>query len=495
MNQKYDLDKFKSCKIIVIGDVMLDRYLWGEVKRISPEAPVPIFQIRKRSEVIGGAGNVVRNLVGLGVSATLIGIRGNDNTGETLLGMFENQKIDSVLIKDCSRPTITKTRIISNGQQLLRIDEEDTVILEGSVKDDLLEYFGRKISECDVAILSDYGKGILQTPGIAKEIITMTANRGIPVFVDPKGTDWERYRNATCITPNTAEIELVVGEKLGDDEALVRAAKKIQKDYQIEHVLVTRGPLGMCLCESSGEIHFISSIAREVYDVSGAGDTVISTLTTGFASGLSLLDSARIANVAAGIVVGKIGTQPINILELKAAIEINNGTTGGRINHKINSLASAEVRVQAWKADNQKVVFTNGCFDLLHPGHIHLLHSAKELGDKLIVGINSDESIQRLKGPTRPILSESDRAAILGALDCVDMIVIFAEDTPVGLIQTLAPDVLVKGSDYNRETVVGGEIVEGYGGKVNLVPVLEGYSTTLLAEKMLRRAESPALPV
>jgi D-beta-D-heptose 7-phosphate kinase/D-beta-D-heptose 1-phosphate adenosyltransferase len=271
---------------------------------------------------------------------------------------------------------------------------------------------------------------------------------------------------------------------LDDDNALVAAMQTVRSKYRLSNLLVTRGALGMCLVGQDAQPWFIPSIAREVYDVSGAGDTVIATLAVGVAAGQSYLEAARLANIAAGVVVGKLGTQPINALELKAAVGTTGENSSVRVNQKNHSLAAATVQVQAWKALDQKIVFTNGCFDLLHPGHIHLLNEAKRGGDRLIVGLNSDESVRRLKGAGRPILSETDRAAVLGALNCVDLIVIFEEDTPIRLIETLEPDVLVKGSDYRLETVVGREIVEAYGGKVYLVPVVEGYSTTRLAEKV-----------
>jgi D-beta-D-heptose 7-phosphate kinase/D-beta-D-heptose 1-phosphate adenosyltransferase len=277
---------------------------------------------------------------------------------------------------------------------------------------------------------------------------------------------------------------LVTGKECHGDSELAEAMSEVTATYQLQHLLVTRGAHGMCLSSKGRQPQFIPAIAREVYDVSGAGDTVIATLATGIAAEMSFSDAAHMANIAAGVVVGKLGTQPINLLELRAAEGLNTDEVCGTVNTKVHSLAAAVVQVQAWKAVNDKVVFTNGCFDLLHPGHIHLLNEAKRCGHRLIVGLNSDDSVRRIKGPQRPILSDSDRAAILGALDCVDLVVIFDEDTPIKLIDALKPDILVKGADYSIENVVGREIVESNGGRVQLVPVREGYSTTGITEKM-----------
>ena len=475
---------FERCQILVVGDVMLDRYLWGDVNRISPEAPVPVYHVKKRSAVPGGAGSVVLNLIGLGVSATLIGIIGQDDFGKTLRRLLDDQKINAKLLEDGSRPTITKSRILSKGQQLLRIDDESSLIIDDSIKSSIIAEASKLIPESDVVIISDYGKGLFKAPGLTETIIEVSRKHDIPVVVDPKGKNWERYAGATCITPNTAEIMLITGEDCHDDGTLAAAMSEVQTTYNLQHLLVTRGAHGMCLTSEGRQPLFIPAIAREVYDVSGAGDTVIATLATGIASGMSFSDAARMANIAAGVVVGKLGTQPINLLELRAAEGLNTDEVCGTVNTKVHSLAAAVVQVQAWKAVNDKVVFTNGCFDLLHPGHIHLLNEAKRCGHRLIVGLNSDDSVRRIKGPQRPILSDSDRAAILGALDCVDLVVIFDEDTPIKLIDALKPDILVKGADYSIENVVGREIVESNGGRVQLVPVREGYSTTGITEKM-----------
>ena len=474
-----DLTALSDKRILVIGDVMLDRYLWGDVSRISPEAPVPVVHVLQRSEVPGGAGNVASNLAGLQCPVSILGVRGNDDAGNRLEDILRQKGIEPLFQVSRSRPTITKTRIMAKGQQLLRLDEEQPRTLSQELESGIIAGFEQHISRCDGVVLSDYGKGLLQTPGICQHIINGCNRRRIPVLVDPKGTDWRRYQNATCITPNTAEFALVFGADVSkDDMALRRAADEIRGSFGLECLLVTRGAQGMHLCGGADATLDIPARAREVFDVSGAGDTVIATLAAGLAIGLSFAQAARLANMAAGIVVGKLGTQPITRPELATALQLDDIQHEDAATFKIAPLESARILVKSWQSSGQKVVFTNGCYDLLHPGHIHLLHQSRNQGNRLVVGVNTDASVQRLKGPTRPILAERDRAAILGALACVDLVVLFDEDTPLELIRQLKPDVLVKGADYRLDQVVGKDIVESYGGKVFLAPLLSGYSTT-----------------
>ncbi|MGA1871814.1 MAG: bifunctional D-glycero-beta-D-manno-heptose-7-phosphate kinase/D-glycero-beta-D-manno-heptose 1-phosphate adenylyltransferase HldE [bacterium] len=482
-----DLNKkeFEEVRILVVGDIMLDRYIWGNVNRISPEAPVPVFHLKKESEMCGGAGNVISNLIGLGCLVTVIGVCGDDETGRHLSYLLNNDKIKNLIMKDSKRPTVTKSRIVANGQQLLRIDEEDILPLNSNLQKRLLDLVKDELIQCNAIILSDYGKGVLQTPGLSQSIISLGRCHNIPVMVDPKGNDWIRYRGATCVTPNTLELETVWGDSISDENKLIVAMRKILRDNNLSWLLVTRGPLGMCLMNKDNEPIFIPTVAKEVYDVSGAGDTVIATLSLGVAAGYSFPEAAYLANMAAGIVVGRIGTHPINILELEASIAINEANESGNLINKVTSLSAAEIQLHAWRAAEDKIVFTNGCFDLLHPGHIHLLKQAKDLGDRLIVGLNSDDSIKRLKGSKRPILNENDRASILSSLSFVDLIIIFEDDTPLKLIKALKPDILVKGTDYSLNEVVGREIVESYGGEVSLINLLQGYSTTDITKKVL----------
>ena len=479
------LSSLSQKHILVVGDIMLDRYLWGDVRRISPEAPVPIVRVRQQSEVPGGAGNVAANLAGLECPVSILGVCGNDTAGNRLKKIFLKKGIEPLLQESLARPTITKTRIMARGQQLLRLDEEEPRNLSPELEEKLTARFEQKAPECDVVVLSDYGKGIFQTPGLCQHFIGFCRTRGIPVLVDPKGADWTRYQEATCITPNTAELELAAGSTFEESEpALYQSASAIRRRYELEWLLVTRGSKGMILCGKDESPLVIPAMAREVFDVSGAGDTVIATLAAGLALRLSFAQAAHLANLAAGIVVGKLGTQPITRSELTTAIALSDVQRQSIVASKTATVESARILIKSWQSSGQKVVFTNGCYDLIHPGHIHLLHQSRDTGDRLIVGLNTDASVRRLKGNSRPIVSERDRAAIVGALGCVDLVVLFDEDTPLQLIEALKPDILVKGEDYRLDQVVGREMVESYGGSVCRVPLLQGYSTTQIAEKI-----------
>ncbi len=479
------LDKLSKSRVLVIGDVMLDRYLWGEVSRISPEAPVPVVRVRGNTQGLGGAGNTASNLAGLECPVALIGLRGADEAGELLMALLEKRGIENRLLVSPSHPTITKTRVVAHGQQVVRLDEEEHEGLNSTVSKRILSLAEETLPSSQAMILSDYGKGLLQMPGLAQALIALGKKHDIPVLVDPKGRDWERYHGATCITPNTAELELVTQSDLGiDGTTLVARGQSIRQEYNLAWLLVTCGPQGICLIGTKGPPLFIQALTREVYDVSGAGDTVIATLAAGVASGLPFPEAAQIANLAAGIVVSKLGTQSIGLAELRTALLLNE--TGGKWigSVKVKTLDDAQQLVQAWRANGEKIVFTNGCFDLLHPGHIHLLYQARSLGDRLVVGLNSDDSIRRLKGTNRPILSGQDRATLLGALTYVDLVVMFDEDAPLALLEALKPDILVKGADYRVEEVIGRHIVEAHGGHVHLIPILKGYSTTGIANRL-----------
>lgn len=486
MSYLLDAKQFEQSNVLVLGDLMLDRYLWGDVERISPEAPVPIFHVRRQSEIPGGAGNVVSNLVGLTASVTVIGICGRDAAGERLAKLLENDKIHPHILTHSDRPTITKTRIVSQGQQMLRLDEEEVLPVDETLQAEIVELVKAELSMVSAIILSDYGKGLLQAKEFVQSIITLANDRNIPTIIDPKGSNWGRYRGATCVTPNTKELEALCGHTITSEEQLVEVMRTTILAYDLSWLVVTRGPLGMCVMNRNEAPIFIPTLARQVFDVSGAGDTVTATLALCVGSGLTFPHGAKVANLAAGIVVGKVGTQPINLLELQSSL----GTTGvdapiSGITQKLASLSSAITQSEAWKTGRQRIVFTNGCFDLLHPGHVHLLNQAKTLGDRLIVAINSDDSVRRLKGPGRPILSERDRASLVASLDCVDLVIIFESDTPDDLLSCIRPHSLVKGSDYKQEQIMGRAIVESYGGEVRLIPLLNGYSTTNIATKVI----------
>lgn len=486
-----DWSEFSRRHILVVGDLMLDRYLWGDVERISPEAPVPVVRVKRRSEAGGGAGNVASNLVGLGARVTLVGVRGADEAGLRLSALMRRPDIRDLSIECCDRPTITKTRVVSGGQQLLRLDEEQIRPFGREIVQAAVRHIGAAAEAADAIVLSDYGKGMLQSPDLCGAAVRIAQTRGIPVLVDPKGRDWERYRGATCLTPNRREIEFFDGAPIEGDDRLAAVMQRTLRRFGLSRLLVTQGASGMCLMGPDGVPLFIPTRARQVYDVSGAGDTVIATLALAVAAGIGFTDAARLANLAAGVVVAKVGTQPISRVELEHAVCAHGAASGGGSRSKLFAADAAVVQVDAWRANGETIVFTNGCFDLLHPGHVHLLNRARDLGRRLVVGLNADASVARLKGAGRPILNEHDRAAILGALDCVDLVVIFEEDTPERLIVRLKPDILVKGADYRLEQVVGREIVESYGGSVRLIEAIEGYSTTRIARR-LRQAGSEA---
>jgi D-beta-D-heptose 7-phosphate kinase/D-beta-D-heptose 1-phosphate adenosyltransferase len=474
-----DLSLLNKATVIVVGDVMLDRYFWGEVSRISPEAPVPVLHIANKTAVLGGAGNVAANLAGLGCTVHLLGALGDDAAGREVAAKMAQAGIQSLMLVNGSRPTITKTRLMAQHQQLLRIDEESPGPVPSEHLESALTSFRSLLPGAGAVILSDYGKGML-TGEICQKFIGPCRDLQVPVLVDPKRRDWSCYAGASCITPNTAELRLLAGRPLKEEDELCSAGSQAREKYGLDRLLLTRGAKGIALFGQEPSPLLIPSRAREVFDVSGAGDTVIATLAAGLAAGYGWEASARLANTAAGIVVRKLGTQPVYRDELFRELYYPELET----NSKIFSLEDARTQVAAWNLQGHKIVFTNGCFDLLHSGHIKLLHAAAAYGDKLVVGLNSDASVTRLKGPGRPILGQGERAAILSALECVDMVIIFEEDTPLGLIEALRPHTLVKGADYHKETVVGHELMEQWGGKVVLVPLAEGMSTSGIVERV-----------
>ncbi len=464
-------------RVLVVGDIMLDQYIWGDVSRISPEAPVPVLRITRRSTALGGAGNVAANLAGLGIQAALLGLRGSDHHGQALSGHLQNRGIaDFSLVRD-DLPTITKTRIMGQNQQLLRLDEESRPA--PGLEQALLERFQNAIQPGSMVILSDYDKGVLSSE-LCRRVIKVCRDMGLTLLVDPKGRDWTRYRGADCLTPNTRELQLASGITDTDSTSLIQAARTMCSQLGIERILLTRGSQGMVLVPGSGEPLSIPTQSREVFDVSGAGDTVISCLAACIGAGMDWPQAARTANSAAGIVVSKLGTQPIDRAELEQALSHD-----PMHNPKISTWRSAADRVLSWQNQDQRVVFTNGCFDLLHPGHIKLLQEAARHGNRLVVGLNSDTSVTRLKGPSRPILSEHDRATLLSALECVDLVVVFDQDTPLELITALRPDILVKGGDYRLDQVVGRDVVESSGGSVVLVDLVHGVSTTDVVQNIV----------
>jgi len=485
---KIPIFNFANCNIIVIGDVMLDVYFMGDVTRVSPEAPVPIVIVKKKSATLGGAGNVALNLVKLRCPTSLLGVRGEDRTGKRLSQLVKRNGIGDGLKADKDHITTNKTRVIGQGQQLIRLDEEEAWKDVHANGKELMEQFVEKLNEANAVILSDYGKGVFKHIEPI-ELIKRCRERQIPVFVDSKAGDWERFRGATCITPNIREVEDVVRSTIENDEkALKKVARSLRKRYDFSWFVITRGAEGMLLAGPKEYFSFVKATAREVYDVSGAGDTVIATLSAGIASGFAFPKAVELANIAAGIVVGKLGSQPVSMAELETAYLMNKAGANDTCMGKMAFLNVAQLQVEAWQAFGEKIVFTNGCFDLIHAGHIHTLQEAKNAGTRLVVGVNSDASVKRLKGEGRPIMPERDRIRVLSSLGCVDLIVPFEEDTLLNMIDKLKPQVLVKGGDYALEDVVGRELVESYGGKVRLVPFLKGYSTTAIEREIQRKS-------
>lgn len=472
---------FQQHRVLVVGDVMLDQYLWGDVSRISPEAPVPVLRSVRRTHVAGGAANVAMNLRGLGAQASLAGFIGRDEAAQTMRELLSNAGVTTDAICEWQRPTISKTRVMAGRQQMMRLDVEATEAPHDAEIDALLKALSKQIAAADGIILSDYAKGALPER-VCQCVIDEARKRGIPVLVDPKGSDFSKYRNATTICPNLQELAAASGASASEVEALTAAARKLIAPLGLEYLTVTMSERGIrVLYADAGHDLHAAAQAREVYDVSGAGDTVVATLAASAAAKLDLESAVQLANVAAGIVVGRVGTVPVDRANLLANLssELTLNTQD-----KVVDRAGLMTRAAQWRARGESVVFTNGCFDLLHIGHITLLEDAHRMGDRLVVGLNSDASARRLKGATRPIVGENERARILAALASTDVVVIFEEDTPLAVIEALRPDVLVKGGDYTEATVVGAGVVRGWGGRVAIVPTVAGFSTTNIVRKM-----------
>ncbi|MFR9523556.1 MAG: bifunctional D-glycero-beta-D-manno-heptose-7-phosphate kinase/D-glycero-beta-D-manno-heptose 1-phosphate adenylyltransferase HldE [Rikenellaceae bacterium] len=468
------INKLKGCRVVVVGDLMLDTYHIGNVKRISPEAPVPVVRVTRSYSVLGGAANVARNLIGLGAIPSVVGVVGDDVNGGVVRDMFAELNVDCALSLSSS-PTITKTRIIGNDQQVVRIDfEHDQCRLGATTEAELIKAIVSRIPLCDIVVISDYNKGVC-TETLCQEVIEAARAANKPTVIDPKGTHWTKYCNATIVTPNLKELSDVVGGELGnDDEQIRQAAGAILDCYNIDSLLVTRSEKGMSYVSPVQNI-VIPTEAREVFDVSGAGDTVVATLAAAMAAGFSINEAIYLSNKAAGVVVAKMGTSPILFQELKEELMIQGGS-----NDKVLSRERLSDLMNLLREQKSRVVFTNGCFDILHRGHVAYLEKAKSLGDILILGLNSDSSVRRLKGDGRPINDQESRAAVMAALKSVDYVVIFDEDTPLELIKLIRPDHLVKGGDYKIEDIVGRE----YAVQTSTIAFVDGFSTTKTLEKI-----------
>lgn len=468
-----NMHDFSQTKILVVGDVMLDQYWTGRAGRISPEAPVPVVKVSGEDIRAGGAANVALNIAALGANVSLMGIIGEDAFGQQLNEVLVQSGVLSDWVYSESG-TICKLRVLSHHQQLIRMDFENSVPKSSAQK--LSRLVAEKVADYDVLVISDYAKGALQQ---VEEMIATARYHQVPVLIDPKGDDFSRYAGATLIKPNQSEFELIVGV-CQDAESVVEKSMQLIEDINIEALLVTRSENGMALIEKEQKPTLMKSRAQEVFDVTGAGDTVIATLATAFGSGMSLPDSVRLANEAASIVVRKVGTSTVTKVELEEQVSASMRHQG------YASMSEDEVLVliQIAQEKGEKVVFTNGCFDLLHSGHVRYLNEAAKRGDRLVVGVNSDESVQILKGSERPIVKLEGRMELLSALSCVDWVVPFSEETPERLICKLKPDVLVKGGDYQPEEIAGAECVWNNGGEVAVLSFWDGFSTTNIVEKI-----------
>ncbi len=474
---------FSGATVLILGDIMLDRFAYCGLERISPEAPVPVLLLQRVESMLGGAGNVARNIAALGGRAVLIGLLGTDAAGdEARAAIRTTSRIVDAHVVSTTRPTICKTRYIAAHQQMMRVDAEEVRGLDPDEEACLIAAIGKAMPDVDALILSDYDKAVLG-PKVTRFAIARARARGVPVFVDPKSKPFRHYRGATCVTPNLAELAGAARLPIGSEAEVIAAANRVLREAKAEAILAKRSDKGMVLVEASGAVHSEPARAREVFDVTGAGDTVIAVLALAVASGCALPEAMRLANTAAGIVVSKLGTATVELDELM--LEASRDTKSRAALHaKYYSLAEVETLVRQWKNRGLRVGFTNGCFDIVHPGHVGMLAAARAECDRLVVALNGDASVGRLKGSARPINALGDRCAVIAALESVDAVISFDDDTPLELIRRLKPDVLMKGADYTVETTVGAEDVIAAGGRVALIDLVEGHSTSKVIDRM-----------
>lgn len=464
-------------RVLIVGDLILDRYVTGDVSRISPEAPIPILTVKASEERLGGAGNVAANVAAMDASVDIVGIVGDDGWGRALRQLFERAGIDpGAVVVDAARPTILKTRMMSGHYQMLRVDQEDTRVCSGPALDALLTVLPERVKRANAVVLSDYGKGVL-APAVIRCVIAEAKKHKIPVLVDPKGEDYRRYAGATLVTPNRKEAEQALGRKLKLED-LPAAADELMRVSELDAAVITLGADGIYHKTKLGDSGHVPAQARQVFDVTGAGDTVIGQMAFHLACGLPLGTAVELANHAAGIVVARLGTHAVTRSELLAELRDKHTHVG-----KVVRATELDDLLASWRKAGQRIVFTNGCFDVLHVGHASYLRFAKSQGDRLLVGVNDDASVRRLKGATRPVNPLDDRMSMLAALEMVDAVTSFGEDTPAKIVERVTPDVLVKGEDWADKGVVGREWVEAHGGRVVLAPLVPGRSTTSILER------------
>ncbi|HIP13436.1 MAG TPA: D-glycero-beta-D-manno-heptose-7-phosphate kinase [Arcobacter sp.] len=464
----------KQPHIAVIGDLMLDHYIWGSCERISPEAPVQVVSVSKESTVLGGAGNVVNNLHSLGANVSILSVVGADDNAKEMRELFSQKNVKYTLVEEEGRRTTKKSRIIASNQQVIRYDDEskEDIGLDSQVK--LLEVLQKELFAYDMVILSDYGKGVLPS-NLCKDIISLCQSLNKAVLVDPKGEDYAKYKGATLLTPNKKEATLATKINIDNDESLAQALHMLKNDLELDYSIITLSEEGIGLLDK--EIKIIPTVAREVFDVTGAGDTVIASLAVALSSGFKIESACEFANKAAAVVVAKVGSVTVTLNEIE---EYEHSLNQGQSESKIKNFEEIERIAKRLHEQGRKIIFTNGCFDILHRGHATYLQKAKELGDILILGLNSDESIRRLKGEQRPINNLEDRAFLIGALESIDFVVPFTEDTPYELIKLIQPNILVKGADYEGKEIVGSDVAN----EVVLIDFVAGKSTTNLIEKI-----------
>lgn len=463
-------EKAKDVKCLVVGDIILDKYISGKIDRISPEAPIPVIHITNERYVLGGAANVAGNICGYHIKTLLCGRIGKDSGADKVSELLSKKEIEFMGIISESNCTTVKTRVTGMNQQIVRIDEEDCSEISYEEEEQILHNIKQIIDEVNVIVLSDYNKGIC-TKRICENLIELCVSMNKPIIVDPKTAEWTKYKGATLITPNFKEFKEFIGRSIKNtEEEIAKISFAIMDEYKFKNLLVTRSQLGMTLVAEGKEVYTYDAVAQEVFDVSGAGDTVIATIAAFLAVQYFLFDAVRVSNHAAGFAVSKMGTYTVSLEEVMNFIS----NDFLELSEKIVSSEKLPNLLNKWREENKKIIFTNGCFDILHVGHITYLNQARRLGDKLIVGLNSDSSVKRNKGESRPINNQNDRAVLLAALQCVDIVVLFDTDTPYELIKMVEPNILVKGGDYKVEEVVGREFAK----ELKLLNFVEGYSTT-----------------
>ena len=469
-----------NCKVFCLGDLMLDKYIVGTTNRISPEGPIPVLDIKKEVGMLGGVGNVVRNLSTLATETYLVSLLGDDLASKEVEKKLNNINVYNNLIKDPSRPTIIKSRFIANNQQILRVDKEKITPINKKIEKKVYEFSKKQILKTNAVVISDYNKGLI-TENILKKIISFAKIHKKPIIVDPKSSNFSKYRGATIITPNIKELEAVLKKKIINEKQIIDFSRKLISKFNFNYLLVTMGKSGMILISrKQKKIVKLKAESEEVFDVSGAGDTVVSYIAAGLASSLKIEEVVEIANLAAGVVVNKTGTSVAHLSEVLLSINKNNYHLS-----KVMDFSEAKKIINFWLNKKNKIGFTNGCFDYLHPGHISLFKQAKKKCSKLIVAINSDNSVVKNKGPLRPKQKLNTRLQILNSIPFIDLIIVFSDKTPLNIIKKIKPHLLIKGSDYRENQIVGAKEVKKYGGKILRAKTLKNFSSSIIIDEIL----------